>query len=75
VPELPEVETLRRGLEATVVGQRIESVRVLWGPSLDVAGDTVDARVGGHRIVAVRRRGKVLLLDLDNDQHLLVHLK
>lgn len=75
VPELPEVETLRRGLEATVLGRRIESVTVLWRPSFDVAQARIDALVPEHHITAVRRRGKVVLLDLDDAQHLLVHPK
>lgn len=61
VPELPEVETLRRGLAATVLGKRIESVLVLWGPSFDVEHSRFDALVAGHQITAIRRRGKVLL--------------
>jgi formamidopyrimidine-DNA glycosylase len=67
VPELPEVETLRRGLDATVLGKRIESVMVLWRPSFDVVQARIDALVSGHRATSVRRRGKVLLLDLDVD--------
>lgn len=75
MPELPEVETLRRGLDATVLGKRIESVAVLWRPSFDVARARIDAIVTGHRVTAIRRRGKVLLLGLDDEQHLLVHPK
>ncbi|MEO6885923.1 MAG: bifunctional DNA-formamidopyrimidine glycosylase/DNA-(apurinic or apyrimidinic site) lyase [Jatrophihabitantaceae bacterium] len=75
MPELPEVETMRRGLQATVLGLRIESVTVLWRPSFDVAQARIDALVSGHNITAVRRRGKVLLLDLDDEQHVLVHPK
>lgn len=75
VPELPEVETLLRGLDATVLGKHIESVLVLWRPSFDVAQSRFDALVAGHQITAIRRRGKVLLLDLDDEQHLLIHPK
>lgn len=72
---MPEVETLRRGLEATVLGKRIESVTVLWQPTFDVAQGRLDTLVVGHRVTSIRRRGKVLLLGLDNEQHLLVHPK
>ncbi|MGI8867739.1 MAG: DNA-formamidopyrimidine glycosylase family protein [Mycobacteriales bacterium] len=75
MPELPEVETLRRGLAAALLGKRIDAVAVLWRPSFDVAQARIDALVAGHRITAIRRRGKVLLLELDGDRHLLVHPK
>lgn len=66
---------MRRGLASTVLGRRIEAVTVLWRPSFDVSESTVEETVVGHRITAIRRRGKVLLLDLDDEQHLLVHPK
>lgn len=77
MPELPEVEVVRRGLEGHVLGREITSVelrgarvarRHLPGPA-DLA-----ARVAGRRVVAVRRRGKYLWLDLDDDLGLLLHL-
>lgn len=73
MPGMPEVETIRRGLEATVRGARIESVEVRWRPFVVATRRLLDAVVVGHRIGAVRRRGKALILDLDGDWHLLVH--
>ncbi|HRC40485.1 bifunctional DNA-formamidopyrimidine glycosylase/DNA-(apurinic or apyrimidinic site) lyase [Nostocoides sp.] len=76
MPELPEVEVVRRGLAAHVTGARIVEVsttgsRVLRrhtpGPA-DFA-----ARVAGRQITAIRRRGKYLWLDLDGEG-LVVHL-
>lgn len=75
MPELPEVETLRRGLDALVLGKCIESVAVAWPASLDVDQSRIDALVSGRRVTSVRRRGKVLILDLDDEQHLLIHPK
>lgn len=75
MPEMPEVETLRRGLEASVRGARIEAVKVLWPPFVNASRPLLDAVVAGHRIGAIRRRGKALIFDLDHDWHLLVHLK
>lgn len=75
MPELPEVETLRRTLEGTVLGKRIESVAVCWRGSFDVADTVIDVLVLGHRISSIRRRGKVFLLALDDAQHLLIHPK
>lgn len=80
MPELPEVEVVRRGLDDHVVGRAIEHVtltgsrvarRHVPGPA-DLA-----ARVGGTRVVAARRRGKYLWLDLhgaDEPHALVVHL-
>lgn len=71
MPELPEVETIRRGLAATVLGRRIEDVEVLWKPSLP---GPVDGRLVGRSLRRVGRRGKLLVGDLDDGEHLLVHL-
>jgi formamidopyrimidine-DNA glycosylase len=74
MPELPEVEVLRRSLEPLIVGSRIESVRV-WNPDLR---EPVDRRrlaaCRGRQVVAARRRAKYLLLDLTDEQTLVVHL-
>ena len=77
MPELPEVETVRVGLEAAAVGRRIESVEVL-GPRTvrrHVGGprDFV-ARLTGRRIEGACRRGKYLWLPLDDGGALLAHL-
>ena len=65
MPELPEVETIRRGIEPHVVGRTIERVvvrerRMRWPIPRDFA-----RKLAGRRIRAVDRRGKYLLLDLD----------
>ena len=74
MPELPEVEVLRRSLEPLIVGSNIESVQV-WNPDLR---EPVDRRrlaeCRGRQIVAARRRAKYLLLDLAGEQTLVVHL-
>ena len=78
MPELPEVETVRRGLEPYLAGKTITNARVLI-PKM-VKGPVSDpgefaARVIGHTISAIRRRGKYLIFDLDSGYHLLFHLK
>ena len=63
MPELPEVETTRRGLEPHVVGQQIERV-VLRRPDLRwPIPPEVAAQLPGQRVTAIRRRAKYLLLD------------
>jgi formamidopyrimidine-DNA glycosylase len=75
MPELPEVETIRRGLEAHLVGRRILAAEVretrLRRP-LDVRA--LRAAVEGRSVTAVRRRAKYLIVDLEGGRHLLVHL-
>jgi formamidopyrimidine-DNA glycosylase len=76
VPELPEVETVRRGLEQHVVGRRIESVEVLHPRAVrrHLAGPAdFAARLRGRRFDAARRRGKYLWLPVGDDA-LLAHL-
>ncbi len=74
MPELPEVETTRRGVEPYVCGVRVSALRV-HEPRLrwPVASD-LPSRVDGRRIVAVRRRAKYLLFQLDSGDSLLLHL-
>ncbi|MEU4348467.1 bifunctional DNA-formamidopyrimidine glycosylase/DNA-(apurinic or apyrimidinic site) lyase [Streptomyces sp. NPDC023838] len=78
MPELPEVEVVRRGLERWVAGRTVDVVEVLHPRAVrrHPAG-AVDfaARLKGHRIGVARRRGKYLWLPLeDTDQSVLGHL-
>jgi formamidopyrimidine-DNA glycosylase len=77
VPELPEVEVVRRGLEAFAVGHDIERVRVLHPRPvrrhLPGAQDFED-RLAGQHITAVRRRGKYFWLALESGDAVLGHL-
>jgi formamidopyrimidine-DNA glycosylase len=76
MPELPEVETIRRQLEPEVVGRRIRRLNVLderWTRPRDPAG--VERAVTGRRVEAVERRGKYLILRLEGDLALVMHLR
>lgn len=76
MPELPEVETVRRGLDGLIVGRVIRSVAVRDSPkSFPNAQHDVDQFMVGTEIVAVRRRAKVLLIDLASQYTLVIHLK
>ncbi len=77
MPELPEVEVVRRGLEPYVVGRTIERVRVLHPRSVrrHTAGPAdFEQRLADQRITAVRRRGKYLWLPLESGDAILGHL-
>jgi formamidopyrimidine-DNA glycosylase len=74
MPELPEVETVRRGLEPVLAGRLIARADVRrpdlrWPFPPDLA-----ARLTGARVTAIRRRSKYLLAELDRGETLIVHL-
>jgi formamidopyrimidine-DNA glycosylase len=76
VPELPEVETIRRQLAPEITGRRIVRARVLdprW--TRPVAPGRVARALRGRRIESVERRGKYLLLRLDDARTLAMHLR
>lgn len=75
MPELPEVETVRRGLLELIVGKKVASVTHDTPKSFPNAEKDVQEFLIGATIAQVRRRAKVLIVDLDNDYSLLVHLK
>jgi formamidopyrimidine-DNA glycosylase len=71
MPELPEVEVTRRSLAQAIVGARIETARM--GKPLRWPLGCEPASLSGRKVVGLRRRGKYLLLDL-NEGMLLIHL-
>lgn len=75
MPELPEVETVRSGLARLVVGQKISDVWFDWPNSFPNAPADVERFAIGAKISAVKRRAKVLLIELDSGYTLLTHLK
>ncbi|MCA3107575.1 MAG: DNA-formamidopyrimidine glycosylase, partial [Rhodocyclaceae bacterium] len=74
MPELPEVETTRRGLAVRTVGQRIERAVVRNRSLRWPVTDGMEAAVAGARIDAIDRRAKYLLFDCEGRGRLLVHL-
>jgi formamidopyrimidine-DNA glycosylase len=71
MPELPEVETIRRGLEECLVGEVVEGVEIRLAKQF--VGEKKD--VVGARVVGVNRHGKGLVIDLDNGYSLAIHVK
>ena len=76
MPELPEVESVRRQLEPVLTGRRIEHVEIA-DPRLvrpfEPAG--VAAELEGQRVAAVERRGKYLVVRFESGRVLLIHLR
>ena len=76
MPELPEVETVRRGLAELIVGKSVKNIVVHDSPkSFPNDPYEVKAHVFGAAIIAIRRRAKVLMIDLTSGYSFVVHLK
>jgi formamidopyrimidine-DNA glycosylase len=75
MPELPEVETVVRGLRAPLAGRTITGLTYDWPGGLATPdGPTFAARIAGQPVRGVDRRGKYVLIRLDPDT-LIIHLK
>jgi formamidopyrimidine-DNA glycosylase len=75
MPELPEVETVRIGLSKLLPQKKIKAVTHDWPKSFPNATADVGEFLIGAIITDVRRRAKVLMVDLDTDYTLIIHLK
>jgi formamidopyrimidine-DNA glycosylase len=76
MPELPEVETIRRELAPLVEGRRLEKIEILdprWPRPLAPA--ELEAALTGRRVETLGRRGKYLLWNFEGDVHLAQHLR
>lgn len=71
MPELPEVETIRRGLSEKIVGKKITDLTFDWPKSFQ--GNSTD--VVGKKVASVQRRAKTIQVELNDDKNLLFHLK
>jgi formamidopyrimidine-DNA glycosylase len=74
MPELPEVETVRRGLAAVMAGRRIAHVEVRRGDLRRPLPSDFAARLAGRAVDAIERRAKYLVFRLDDGAAMLVHL-
>lgn len=71
MPELPEVETIRRGLESFIKNAKITKVKVLCDKSFIGPKELIEKQT----IKNIRRKGKALLLDLENNITMMIHLR
>nr|WP_319948637.1 bifunctional DNA-formamidopyrimidine glycosylase/DNA-(apurinic or apyrimidinic site) lyase [uncultured Shimia sp.] len=74
MPELPEVETVRRGLSPAMLNAVISKASVNRPDLRWPFPDRMAERLTGARVIALRRRSKYILADLDTQETLLVHL-
>jgi formamidopyrimidine-DNA glycosylase len=75
MPELPEVETVKNGLNRLLPGKKILDIWHDWVKSFPNSEPDVKAFLIGARAVEVKRRAKVLLIELDSKYSLVIHLK
>ena len=75
MPELPEVETVRRGLSELIIGKTVLTVEHDTPKGFPNAAADVDQFLIRAKVTAVRRRAKVLLIDLSSNYTLVIHLK
>jgi formamidopyrimidine-DNA glycosylase len=75
MPELPEVETMVLGLRESILGQRVERVRVFCDRLMSRVTPGALRMVQGGRVIGLSRRGKFLLFHLSNGSMLVFHLR
>ena len=75
MPELPEVETVRRGLHELIIGRKITAESHDTDKGFPNAVEDVKSFLVGSSVTDVRRRAKVLMIDLSTDYTLVIHLK
>lgn len=75
MPELPEVETIRAEIAPYILGRHIKNLEIYW-PSVTRTQSSQDLILGtlGKQIIRVRRRGKYLILELNSQGIILLHL-
>jgi len=75
MPELPEVETIRRGLNRLIVDKEITNIKISNPKSFDAPKKLINKSLIGSAPKEVRRRAKVIIINLSNDYSLVIHLK
>jgi formamidopyrimidine-DNA glycosylase len=75
MPELPEVETIKNQLKKHLVGKRIVSIKVLDKKIYQTVTQAGTENLSGKKVTDIYRRGKVLIVELENNHYLAFHLK
>ena len=74
MPELPEVETVMRGIAPAMTGYKIDQLILNRADLRWPFPDGMAERVSGSKVLGLRRRSKYILADLDSNETLLIHL-
>lgn len=75
MPELPEVETVVKDLQTIITGRKIMDVKITHPKMLNLSSQKLRQKIIGSTITAVKRRAKNIILQLNSDSALLIHLK
>ena len=75
MPELPEVENVRRGLETLAVGKTVSAIDIRWSKIIVNPDEVFTAGLVGQQITAVDRRGKYLLIRFGEQLTVVSHLR
>ena len=75
MPELPEVETIRRDLTGVIVGKKIIAVEVINKSPIKEPVEKFKKNLLNKKVKAIERIGKLMMLDLSDGSFLLIHLK
>ncbi len=75
MPELPEVETIVRSLQKKLIGRQISDVKIFLKKCVLGSCLRFKKNLIGRKIAALERRGKYIVLHLDNDQAIIIHLR
>ena len=75
MPELPEVETIKQGLKKNIVNKTISDFDCNWQKMINLPLANLKSKIKGLKILDIKRRAKMLILDLTKDWHFLIHLK
>ncbi len=75
MPELPEVESVRRGLADLIIDKKFCSIKVTNSKSFLAEKEAEKTFLLNSRVTKIRRRAKVLIIDLSTDYSLVIHLK
>ncbi|HRV75944.1 MAG TPA: bifunctional DNA-formamidopyrimidine glycosylase/DNA-(apurinic or apyrimidinic site) lyase [Candidatus Saccharimonadales bacterium] len=75
MPELPEVETVVRGLNEHLVGHTIKSFDFDWPKTIKTPLEIFKKEIEGSKVITARRRGKLIIINLSSEHSILIHLK
>ena len=76
MPELPEVETIKRELNKSLKNRVISAVEVLWAKTVSpTTPNNFKKIIIGKKVMDVERRAKMIIISLNNNTSLLIHLK
>jgi formamidopyrimidine-DNA glycosylase len=75
MPELPEVETIKRGLVKNIIGKKMINFSCDWPKMINKSLEKYQDIIKRKQIKDIRRRAKMLIIDLTDDWHILIHLK